>query len=304
MTESTESEYSFAKRSSDWIVSANCGGQDIVAYNLRTHKKIEFRLQGQSALSIDINSSGCEIYVLSEDTVKDSDSDEDIKQVVILRLEDEALTELDQIKVFPKAKVLTSLGKSEYILIEGLFCVNLGDQYFNLLSTNNTKLAEDIVNGLYASNRSEAEAPEVLGNDQNSTKGNTNGNSPIPEENSNPNSEPNKLDEARILSSVDKCLDQRVTDDEKSTQMITIDQKRLAEIIDERLKIFKEQIKMEILAELQETIRDGQTTKVEKPAKKASEMKESTNKEVKLEYKTISNQYGIVVTKQIDVPKA
>jgi len=241
------SEYRSVKRLSDWIVSANYGSQEVIAYNIKTGSQDTFKLKNQIALSIDMNSSGSEVYILTEEIGTASESQEEIKHVVILKIKDETVIEIDQIKVFHKAKVITSLGKTQYLLLEG-------DQYFNLLSTNDTKLAKDIVNGLYASNRSESEVIYVGGNDQTSTKGNTNGNSPIPEENSNPNSEPQKLNEDRILSSVDIYIDQKhdLNDPRVSNEgrQITIDEKRLVQIIDDRLTIFKDELKRELIAEL------------------------------------------------------
>jgi hypothetical protein len=113
------SEYNSVKKSSDWVVSANCGGQQVTAFNLRTGKRACFELTGQTALSIDINSAGSEVYVLSEEIEKCSDSQEELKQVVVLKLKDDVLSEIDQIKVFPMAKVITTLSKTDFILLEG-----------------------------------------------------------------------------------------------------------------------------------------------------------------------------------------
>lgn len=228
----------------------------MVAYNLKTEKRLNYDLNDKSALSLDINQAGNEIYVLSELTENCTDTEEDIKQITILKIEEEALTEIDHISVFPKAKMLTTLSQSNFLLLEGTIQITEGDQYFNLLCINETSLAKDIVDGLYMSNKSEIEAPIVRGNEQNSTQGNTDGNSPIPEEITPQNSEEHKTTKVRVLSSVDHFMDQRVgSADSGGDQLkafITIDEKRLTEIIDDRLRKFKDELRREIMADMKE----------------------------------------------------
>lgn len=127
-----------------------------------------------------------------------------------------------------------------------------------MLATNDTKLAADIVNGLYESNKSEADEPVLAGGEQPSTKGHTDGTPPAQDETSTPGSVGNTPLNLDHEIGLQKLVDQRINSGPtKFYDTITdplMDQEKLVNLIDERLMLYKEQLKKELIFEIKEQL--------------------------------------------------
>lgn len=130
-----------------------------------------------------------------------------------------------------------------------------GNQYFNLFTTNDKKLAERIIQGLYSSNqaaRIEDGTPFLF--EQPSTKVNTYASSPIHDQGSNQSSGI-ALSEAKVRPEhIDSMIQLRISsaadDPQAAAESLKEAETRLGRLIDERLLDFKETIKSQLMDEL------------------------------------------------------
>lgn len=248
----------WAKHGSDWMIAGSLGTSLLLGVNYTTSQVVNKEFEGRKLLAIDSIATTQELCVLTEQNVKSAETNEVIKQVAILKFTDGIFTEIDQLNVFPQATSLTALGKSSYLVVEGKWRVTWGNQYFNLLATNDTKLTAEIVNGLYASNKSEAEEPTNGGGEQPSTKGNTDGTPPALDDISPQGSGKKTPREADHTSGIHHLIDQRISSGPtkygSNSPGPVMDQEKVIKLIDERLLLYKDQLKKELTAEIKEQL--------------------------------------------------
>jgi hypothetical protein len=134
-----------------------------------------------------------------------------------------------------------------------VFLADEGNQYFNLFSTNDKKLAEKIIQGLYSTNQARVEEGTPYLYEQPSTKGNTNASSPNPEIGSNQSSGLQSSENQLVPERIDRIIELRISSSAENPLAVSETLKevetRLISIIDERLLKFKEVIKNQVIEE-------------------------------------------------------
>lgn len=135
-----------------------------------------------------------------------------------------------------------------------------------MFSTNDRKLAERIIQGLYSSNQARVEGGTPFLYEQPSTKGNTDGSSPIHDPASNQSSGMNSSASNFKPEHIDSLIQLRLSlnsdnplaDQEALKEL----EQKLGKLIDERLLNFKNTIKSQIFEELKDQIADHIKTAV------------------------------------------
>jgi hypothetical protein len=112
--------------SDDLLIVSPLGSSRIYIYSISTGKYSELYLSGTSILCFEVNQVTGDVVALVEvrpDILSQEETENQLK-ILILVEENGSLVEEDRLDVFPKAKTVSFIGSTNYILVEGKPCLS------------------------------------------------------------------------------------------------------------------------------------------------------------------------------------
>ena len=119
MNKNVDSELCFVKGFDDWIIAGTLGESELIAINTLNRKTVPVCLGKNLILSMGSSIKSSEIYVLVESKDEVDNSQQTIKKVLIVDVDNENQPIVDQFEVFGDARSIHVIGDGDVLIVEG-----------------------------------------------------------------------------------------------------------------------------------------------------------------------------------------